>query len=141
MWCTERPRRTARPARGVPWRPGSDDDTRSWAMGELLARVSRRATRAQVHHVTPVLADRAGGLVAEVYRQVERDFGMLAPPIALHAPAPETLLPARQGLQADAPTRGRATPTRPPHHRPQHRTCRCCGITSDGIVTEIPRIP
>src|SRR6266508_4489469 len=61
MWCTERPRRTARPARGVPWRPGSDDDTRSWAMGELLARVSRRATRAQVHHVTPVLADRAGG--------------------------------------------------------------------------------
>jgi len=91
MWCTERPRRTARPARGVPWRPGSDDDTRSWAMGELLARVSRRATRAQVHHVTPVLADRAGGLVAEVYRQVERDFGMLAPPVALHAPAPETL--------------------------------------------------
>src|SRR6266511_4026189 len=91
MWCTERARRTARPARGVPWRPGSDDDTRSCAMGELLARVSRRATRAQVHHVTPVLADRAGGRVAEVSRQVARDFGTLAPPIALHAPAPETL--------------------------------------------------
>lgn len=30
-------------------------------------------------------------MTAEVYRQVERDFGMLAPPVALHSPAPAVL--------------------------------------------------
>ncbi|HET6704167.1 carboxymuconolactone decarboxylase family protein, partial [Amycolatopsis sp.] len=37
---------------------------------------------------------RARGLVRDVYRQVERDFGMLAPPIALHSAAPEVLAAA-----------------------------------------------
>ncbi|GAB3885125.1 carboxymuconolactone decarboxylase family protein [Kibdelosporangium lantanae] len=36
----------------------------------------------------------ARGLVADVYRQAERDFGMLAPPVALHSPAPGTLAAA-----------------------------------------------
>ncbi|HEX6870846.1 MAG TPA: carboxymuconolactone decarboxylase family protein [Micromonosporaceae bacterium] len=60
-------------------------------MGNLLARATRRATLSHVRHVTPVPPGAASGLVARVYRQVERDFGMLAPPIALHAPAPAAL--------------------------------------------------
>jgi AhpD family alkylhydroperoxidase len=48
---------------------------------------------------------RARGLVRDVYRQVERDFGMLAPPIALHSPTPDVLAAAwlmlRESLVAD----------------------------------------
>jgi alkylhydroperoxidase family enzyme len=51
-----------------------------------------RRSLAQIRHVTPVRPGRAADqLVGRVYRQVERDFGMLAPPIALHSPAPELL--------------------------------------------------
>jgi AhpD family alkylhydroperoxidase len=52
--------------------------------------VGRKAL-AQLRYVAPVPPARATGQVAEVYRQVERDFGMLAPPVALHAPAPDVL--------------------------------------------------
>ncbi|MBB5826557.1 carboxymuconolactone decarboxylase family protein [Micromonospora carbonacea] len=48
----------------------------------------------QIRYVDAVRRGRASGLVAEVYRQVERDFGVLAPPMALHAPAPEVLAAA-----------------------------------------------
>ncbi|MFC8851271.1 MULTISPECIES: carboxymuconolactone decarboxylase family protein [unclassified Micromonospora] len=48
----------------------------------------------QIRYVDAVRRGRASGLVAEVYRQVERDFGVLAPPVALHAPAPEVLAAA-----------------------------------------------
>ncbi|MGH3661442.1 MAG: carboxymuconolactone decarboxylase family protein [Micromonosporaceae bacterium] len=51
----------------------------------------RRATLAQVRHVSPAHPNQARGLVARVYEQVERDFGMLAPPISLHSPAPDPL--------------------------------------------------
>jgi AhpD family alkylhydroperoxidase len=37
---------------------------------------------------------RARGLAAAVYGQVERDFGMLAPPVALHSAAPATMAAA-----------------------------------------------
>ncbi|MEV8513842.1 carboxymuconolactone decarboxylase family protein [Dactylosporangium sp. NPDC051484] len=63
-------------------------------MGALLSRATRRGTLAQVRHVTPVHPAAARGLVAEVYRQVERDFGMLAPPISLHSPAPDVMAAA-----------------------------------------------
>jgi len=56
-------------------------------MGDLLARATRRITLAHIRHVTPITPGAARGPIAEVYRQVERDFGMLAPPIALHSPA------------------------------------------------------
>ena len=46
---------------------------------------------AQVRYVRPVSPGAAQGLVAEVYAQVEGDFGMLAPPVALHSPAPGPL--------------------------------------------------
>ncbi|WP_034273274.1 carboxymuconolactone decarboxylase family protein [Haloechinothrix halophila] len=64
-----------------------------------------RGARNQVRHVRPVKTSAASGLVADVYRQVERDFGMLAPPIALHAPVPEVMAASwtllRESLLAD----------------------------------------
>lgn len=56
----------------------------------LLQKVMRRA-QLHVRHVSPVRPKLATGLVADVYAQVERDFGMLAPPISLHSPAPGVL--------------------------------------------------
>ncbi|MFD0633843.1 carboxymuconolactone decarboxylase family protein [Catenulispora yoronensis] len=65
----------------------------------------RRTALAQVRHVTPVTVRAAPPLVARVYAEMERDFGVLAPPLALHAPAPELLaaswLTLREALVAD----------------------------------------
>lgn len=78
----------------------------------LTSRAARRAALAHIEHVTPVDPTSATGLVQEVYRQVERDFGMLAPPIALHSPAPTVLAAAwvmlRESLLATGTT-SRAT--------------------------------
>ncbi|RFU39347.1 carboxymuconolactone decarboxylase family protein, partial [Actinomadura logoneensis] len=59
----------------------------------MLRRALHR-TLDRVAHVDPVRPAAAEGLVARVYEQVERDFGMLAPPVALHSPAPEVLAAA-----------------------------------------------
>ena len=59
-------------------------------MGVIMIHGTRRAA-ATVRHVRPVPIATAQGLVADVYAQVERDFGMLAPPVSLHSPAPEPL--------------------------------------------------
>jgi len=56
----------------------------------LLGRAMRSAQGA-VKYVRPVRARAAVGLVAEVYQQMERDFGFLAPPISLHSPSPEVM--------------------------------------------------
>lgn len=48
----------------------------------------------QIRHIAAIRRSRASGLVATVYRQMESDFGVLAPPVALHAPAPEALAAA-----------------------------------------------
>ncbi|WP_043617848.1 carboxymuconolactone decarboxylase family protein [Nonomuraea candida] len=60
-------------------------------MGTLLSRMAAPRALAQVRHVTPVPPGAATGLVSEVYAQMERDFGMPAPPVALHSPAPGTM--------------------------------------------------
>lgn len=60
-------------------------------MGALLTRLTAGATFAHIRHVTPVRPAAASGLVGQVYAQVRRDFGMLAPPLVLHSPAPEAL--------------------------------------------------
>jgi len=60
-------------------------------MGRLLARATSGLTQAQIRHVRPVPAY---GPVGAVYRQVARDFGMLAPPVSLHAPSPLVLAAA-----------------------------------------------
>ncbi len=71
----------------------------------MLAARLLRGARNQVRHVRPVKTSAARGLVADVYRQVERDFGMLAPPIVLHSPAPEVMAASwallRESLLAD----------------------------------------
>jgi alkylhydroperoxidase family enzyme len=50
-----------------------------------------RSAQGSVKYVRPVRARAAGGLVANVYQQMERDFGFLAPPISLHSPSPEVM--------------------------------------------------
>lgn len=61
-------------------------------MGALLTRLMLRGSLAQIRHVTPVRPSRsAPDLVTRVYAQMARDFGMLAPPVVLHSPAPECL--------------------------------------------------
>ncbi len=60
-------------------------------MAGWLVRTALRTTLSQVRYVTPVHPRRASGLVTAVYQQAERDFGLLAPPLALHSPAPAVL--------------------------------------------------
>ncbi|EDY52395.1 hypothetical protein [Streptomyces clavuligerus] len=59
-------------------------------MRRLLLR-SARGALVRVRHVSAVRPAAARGQVAAVYRQAERDFGAVAPPIALHSPAPDVL--------------------------------------------------
>lgn len=56
-----------------------------------LVRLAVRRSLNDTRHVRVVKPRHATGLVAQVYRQVEREFGMLAPPTALHSPSPEAL--------------------------------------------------
>ncbi|MCX5070263.1 carboxymuconolactone decarboxylase family protein [Micromonospora lupini] len=63
-------------------------------MSLTVAGLTRRATFAHLRHVSPVPPETAPVQVRQVYEQVERDFGLLAPPIALHAAAPELLAAA-----------------------------------------------
>jgi AhpD family alkylhydroperoxidase len=60
-------------------------------MSGMLIRAALRKSLGHIRHISPVPPPDARGLVAEVYAQVERDFGLLAPPVALHSPAPEPL--------------------------------------------------
>lgn len=60
-------------------------------MGSWLTRATRGVTQQQIRHVQPVSPKVAAGRTARVYQQLGRDFGMLAPPVSLHAPAPDTL--------------------------------------------------
>ena len=45
----------------------------------------------QIKYVSPVMPGSADGLVAATYAQVEKDFGMVAPPFVAHSPAPPLL--------------------------------------------------
>ncbi|OXM43986.1 carboxymuconolactone decarboxylase family protein [Amycolatopsis alba] len=60
-------------------------------MAPALVRLALRRVLREVRYVRPVSFGRATGLVRDVYRQLERDFGMLAPPVALHSPSPPVL--------------------------------------------------
>ncbi len=63
-------------------------------MSGVVMRTLLRGTLGQIRHVRPVPPRQATGAVADVYRQAERDFGLLAPPVALHSPAPGALAAA-----------------------------------------------
>jgi alkylhydroperoxidase/carboxymuconolactone decarboxylase family protein YurZ len=60
-------------------------------MVSLFVRATRNVGATHIRYLTPVSMGAATGPVADVYREVERDFGMLAPPLTLHAAAPATL--------------------------------------------------
>lgn len=61
--------------------------------GTVLRTAGRRSLK-QIRHVEAVAAGSAPDAVARVYRQCERDFGMIAPPVSLHSPAPGVLAAA-----------------------------------------------
>lgn len=77
-------------------------------MAPGLVRLALRRALREVRYVRPVRPAKATGLVRAVYRQVERDFGMLAPPVALHSPSPAVLaaswLMLRESLVANGTT-------------------------------------
>ncbi|GAA2687057.1 carboxymuconolactone decarboxylase family protein [Actinoplanes palleronii] len=77
-------------------------------MTSLFARGARRVVLRQIRHLSPV---RPAGTTS-VWHQMETEFGMAAPPVALHAAAPEVLdavwLMLRETLLAGDPA-GRAT--------------------------------
>jgi hypothetical protein len=60
----------------------------------MLVRRLLRRSMSQIRHVSVAGRPGAGDLVGRVYRQVETDFGLLAPPIGLHSPAPDVLAAA-----------------------------------------------
>lgn len=62
--------------------------------GKFVKAPLRKLSLLQVRHVSTVAFGDAGGDTLRVYRALERDFGVLAPPIALHAPVPELLCAA-----------------------------------------------
>lgn len=57
----------------------------------LVQAPLRNLSLVQVRHVPTVPFGRATGDTARIYRELERDFGVLAPPVALHALVPELL--------------------------------------------------
>ncbi|MFD5250923.1 carboxymuconolactone decarboxylase family protein [Amycolatopsis sp. NPDC058340] len=60
-------------------------------MAPALVRLALRRAVREARYVRPVPFGRATGLVRDVYRRLERDFGMLAPPVAVHSPSPAVL--------------------------------------------------
>jgi alkylhydroperoxidase family enzyme len=60
----------------------------------LVRAVLRPLSTVQVRQVRPVAYGTGGDVVSRVYRELERDFGVLAPPIALHASSPDVLAAA-----------------------------------------------
>jgi len=57
-----------------------------------MVRVRLRSrSLVQIRRVASVPFDTSEPTVSRVYREVERDFGVLAPPVALHAPSPLTM--------------------------------------------------
>jgi len=77
-------------------------------MGRTAGRLMKRRVLGQIRYVTPVPPRAARGLVRDVYTQIERDFGMLAPPMALHSPAPSVLAAAWAMLRESLLVDGRA---------------------------------
>ncbi|GAA2299105.1 carboxymuconolactone decarboxylase family protein [Glycomyces scopariae] len=65
-----------------------------------------------VRHVVPVDPKRAEGVVAEVYRQVKSELGVLGPAVTMFSPAPELLAPVwsllRESLLVGGPEERRA---------------------------------
>ncbi|MFJ2775509.1 carboxymuconolactone decarboxylase family protein [Kitasatospora sp. NPDC087315] len=74
----------------------------------IVQRGLRNLSLAQIRHVSPAGYHSGGLPVRRVYREVERDFGVLAPPIALHSPAPDVMTASWLILRASLVAPGRA---------------------------------
>jgi AhpD family alkylhydroperoxidase len=60
-------------------------------VGSLFVRGARRLALRHIRRLTPVTGPGTPDRVSRVYRQMEAEFGMFAPPVALHAAAPDVL--------------------------------------------------
>ncbi|MEU8521239.1 alkylhydroperoxidase [Streptomyces sp. NBC_01216] len=56
-----------------------------------LVRAVLRGSLRDIHHVKAVAPGRALGVTAAVYARAEKEFGVIAPPLALHSAAPGPL--------------------------------------------------
>src|SRR5260370_8479149 len=66
--------------------------SREWLMtSKRITTVLGQLGLTQVRYVSPVRRGAAQGLAGRVYDQVEREFGVLAPSLALFSPAPQVL--------------------------------------------------
>ncbi|WP_431682721.1 carboxymuconolactone decarboxylase [Kitasatospora sp. KL5] len=77
----------------------------------LVQAPLRGLSLVQVRHVGTVSFGEAAGDTARIYRELERDFGVLAPPVALHAPVPELLAACWVTLRETMLAEGLATRT------------------------------
>ncbi|MFC4068993.1 carboxymuconolactone decarboxylase family protein [Actinoplanes subglobosus] len=81
-------------------------------MGSLFVRGARALALRHIRRLTPVTDRGAPDRVSRIYRQMESEFGMFAPPVALHAASPEVLeavwLVLRETLVAGDPADRRA---------------------------------
>ncbi|NDU77319.1 carboxymuconolactone decarboxylase family protein [Actinomadura sp. DSM 109109] len=77
-------------------------------MNHTLVRVARRGAEEQIAHVSLVRHAAAQGLVGQVYAQLERDFGILAPPVILHSAVPDLLAAAWAMLRETLVATGKA---------------------------------
>jgi AhpD family alkylhydroperoxidase len=77
-------------------------------MSRTLVRTALRRSNPQIRYITAVRPAAARDQVAAVYAQLERDFGMLAPPVVLHSPAPGPLAACWLMLRETLVASGRA---------------------------------
>ncbi|MDM4719260.1 carboxymuconolactone decarboxylase family protein [Micromonospora sp. WMMA1363] len=78
-------------------------------MVNRFARAAVRRSLGRVRYLRPVFPSSAPPAVRRVYDPLEREFGVLAPPVALHAPAPRALAAAWVILRETLVARGRCT--------------------------------
>ncbi|WP_422733260.1 carboxymuconolactone decarboxylase family protein [Micromonospora sp. WMMD558] len=78
-------------------------------MVNRFARAAVRRSLGRVRYVRPVAPASAPPAVRRVYDPLEREFGVLAPPVALHAPQPRALAAAWVILRETLVARGRCT--------------------------------
>ncbi|MFJ1755429.1 carboxymuconolactone decarboxylase [Kitasatospora sp. NPDC088134] len=113
--------------------------------GRRLVRAPLRAlSLVQVRHVATVPFGAAAGDTARVYRELERDFGVLAPPVALHAPVPELLAaswtPLRETMLVEGRA-GRAAKEAVAAAVSAGNTCPFCTTVHGGMLDSLSRRP
>ncbi|WP_116244162.1 carboxymuconolactone decarboxylase family protein [Nocardiopsis sp. FIRDI 009] len=74
-----------------------------------ILRAAVRRSLNEVRHIRPDPPGRARGRAADLHRRVERDFGVLAPPVAMLSPAPECAAATWTALRESLLVPGRTT--------------------------------